>query len=257
MTQNRTSFSDEELTAFLDGEADGALAQAIETALESNPEVVAQLAALDVPMETLRQAYDALLETVPPMPVLTKAPPAAPAARFGWGWGLGTFGTGIAAGLAVALFTGMGTPEPLPKPGWAAFVASYQSLYRPETLTNVHVSAADRQRQLEQVSLALGLDLSGLTDAQGLTFKRAQVLGFNGKPLVQLAYQRDDGTPVALCIIPAGPDGKPVSMGAAEGMELARWNTPGFGFLLIGGQDPAPLAQEAETFERWSVGDAI
>ena len=82
--------------------------------------------------------------------------------------------------------------------------------------------------------------------------KRAQVLGFRGKPLVQIAYLRNDGTPVALCIIPAGPDAKGVSMGAAEGLDVARWNTPGYGFLLIGGQDGEPLAREAETFQEWS-----
>ncbi|MEL7090844.1 MAG: hypothetical protein AAFN94_03825 [Pseudomonadota bacterium] len=252
------SFTDEELTAFLDGEADAALAEAIGEALEDDPVLAERLAGLDIPLEPLRAAYDALLETAPPMPALPDATPA-PATRFGWGWGLGTFGTGIAAGLAVAVFTGFGapTPEPAPKPGWAAFVASYQSLYTPETLAAVQVSDADRAAQLAQVSAALGLDLSTIVDAPGLTLKRAQLLAFNGKPLVQLAYQRDDGTPVALCIIPAGADGKPVSMGAAQGMELARWNTPGFGYLLIGGQDPVPLAEEAAVFERWSVDEAI
>ena len=257
MTQNPT-FTDEDLTAFLDGEADDALAAAIGDALETDAELNARLAALDIPLAPLNQAFDALLADAPPMPALPEqTPQTAPAPRFGWGWGAGTFGTGLAAGLAVALVTGFGQPEAPPPPGWAAFVASYQSLYTPETLASVTTTDAERVAQLANVSEALGLDLTTLPDANGLVFKRAQVLGFNGKPLVQLAYQRADGTPVALCIIPAGPDGKPVSMGAAQGMELARWNTPGFGFLLIGGQDPAPIATEAETFQSWSVGDAI
>ena len=122
---------------------------------------------------------------------------------------------------------------------------------------SVSLTEAERAAQLAEVSAALGLDLTSVPDAEGLTLKRAQVLGFNGKPLVQLAYQRADGTPVALCIIPAGPDGKAVSMGVAQGMELARWNTPGFGFLLIGGQDQQPLRNEADAFQSGSVGDAI
>ncbi|WP_299685392.1 hypothetical protein [uncultured Tateyamaria sp.] len=257
MTQTHT-FTDEELTAFLDGEADDALATAIGEALETDTALGERLASLDIPMAELAEAYNALLDDAPPMPALPAAPSAADAApRFGWGWGIGTFGTGIAAGLAMALFTGFGQPQPAPPPGWAAFVASYQSLYTPETLASVTTTDAERAAQLQTVSAALGLDLTSLPDAEGLTFKRAQVLGFNGKPLVQLAYQRADGTPVALCIIPAGPDGKPVSMGAAQGMELARWNTPGYGFLLIGGQDQAPLQTEADTFQSWSVGDTI
>ena len=157
----------------------------------------------------------------------------------------------------MALFTGFGQPAPPPAPGWAAFVASYQSLYTPETLASVTLTEAERMAQLQTVSAAVGLDLTGVPDAEGLTLKRAQILAFNGKPLVQLAYQRADGTPVALCIIPAGPDDRPVSMGAAQGMELARWNTPGFGYILIGGQEQAPLQSEAEAFQSWSVGDTI
>ncbi len=259
MTQPRM-FTDEELTAFLDGEADDALATEIGEALETDAALNDRLSTLDIPMAPLKQAFDALLADAPPMPPLPEAAPAqapATAPRFGWGWGIGTFGTGLAAGLAVAVFTGFGQPEPAPPPGWVAFVASYQSLYTPATLASVTTTDADRAAQLQTVSEALGLDLTSLPEVEGLTFKRAQVLGFNGKPLVQLAFQRADGTPVALCIIPAGPDGKPVSMDAAQGMELARWNTPGFGYLLIGGQDQEPLQTEADAFQSWSVGDTI
>lgn len=257
MMDDRT-FTDEELTAYLDGEADDALQAAIAAQLDSDAQLGERLAALDIPMAALAEGYDALLQDAPPMPVLPDMSAVSPSRpRFGWGWGIGTFGTGLAAGLAVAVFTGFGQPEPAPPPGWAAFVASYQSLYTEATLAAVTLSEAERQAQLTQVSDALGLDLTTLPAADGLTLKRAQLLDFRGKPLVQLAYLRADGTPVALCIIPAGPDGKPVSMGAAEGMDLARWNTPGYGFLLIGGTDPAPLAAEADTFQRWSVGDAI
>ncbi|WP_299046884.1 hypothetical protein [uncultured Tateyamaria sp.] len=250
---NVRAFTDEELTAYLDGEADSALHAAVDAALEADPAVVEQLAALDVPLGPIVDAYDALLQDAPPMPDLPEMAPvvtARPRAR--WGWGVGTFATGLAAGLAVAMFTGLGTPEPAPR-GWVSFVASYQALYTAETLTLADPSPTEAAVQLASVSDALGLDLSGLPATDGLTFKRAQTLGFNGKPLIQIAFTRADGTPVALCIIPSGPDAKPVSMGAAEGLGLARWNTPGYGFLLIGGTDAAPLAAEAETFQSWSA----
>ncbi|WP_147110238.1 anti-sigma factor [Tateyamaria sp. syn59] len=254
------AFSDEELTAYLDGEADDALHAEIDAALEADPEVVEQLAALDVPMAPIAEAYEALLREAPPMPDLPEAPttvvPAVAPARGRWAWGAGTFATGLAAGLAVAMFTGFGTPEPAPR-GWVSFVASYQLLYTPETLAFADPTPQEAAVQLAAVSEAIGIDVTGLPEAQGLTFKRAQVLGFNDKPLVQISFARDDGTPVALCIIAAGPDAAPVSMGAAEGLDLARWNTPGYGFLLIGGTDAAPLAEEAETFQSWSADIAI
>ena len=250
-------FSDEDLTAYLDGEADSDLSSAIDAALETDADLGARLAGLDVPIAMIAQAFDAQLISAPPMPDIAAAAPASANtnARPRWLWGMGTFGTGLAAGLAVALFTGLGTPEPAPR-GWVSFVASYQALYTTATLATDDPSPEQAAQQLAKVSAAINLDLAALPQAQGLTFKRAQVLGFNGKPLVQIAYMRDDGTPVALCIIPAGPDPQTLNMGAAEGMDIARWNTPGFGFLLIGGQDAAPLAREAETFRDWAQDTA-
>ncbi len=250
------AFSDEDLTAFLDGEADDALMADISAALETDSDLADRMAGLEIPMDAIAGAFDQMLADAPAMPVLptpevAKPEPANTNAPLKWAWGLGTFGTGIAAGLAVALFTGFGTPEPAPR-GWVSFVASYQTLYTTATLTEVNPTAAEAALQLASVSEGIGIDLAALPEAEGLTFKRAQLLGFNGKPLVQISYLRDDGTPVALCIIPAGPDAKGVSMGAAEGLDVARWNTPGYGFLLIGGQDGEPLAQEAETFQEWS-----
>ena len=56
------SFSDEDLTAFLDGEAPDALHAAIETALDSDQILANRMAALDVPLDPIVSAYDALLE---------------------------------------------------------------------------------------------------------------------------------------------------------------------------------------------------
>ena len=254
MTDPRT-FSDEELTAFLDGEADAELESMISTALETDVALGERMAALDIPMAAMAAAFDSVLDDAPAMPDLAPAAAPAPAntnTRPRWGFGIATFATGLAAGLAVAMFTGFGTPEPAPR-GWVSFVASYQTLYTTDTLQAVDPSPQDVALQLAAVSEGIGIDLAALPQAQGLTFKRAQLLGFNGKPLVQISYLREDGTPVALCIIPAGPDAQALNMGAAEGLDVARWNTPGFGFLLIGGQDAAPLAREAETFRDWST----
>ena len=257
MSAART-FSDEDLTAFLDGEADDTLEADISAALGTDEVLAERMAGLEVPMAAIAGAFDELLASAPPMPALAPATPepANTNARLSWAWGLGTFGTGIAAGLAVAFFTGFGTPEPAPR-GWVSFVASYQSLYTTATLAAVNPTPQDAALQLAAVSEGIGIDLAALPQAEGLTFKRAQLLNFNGKPLVQISYLRDDGTPVALCIIPAGPDAQDLNMGAAEGLDVARWNTPGYGFLLIGGQEGEPLEREAETFQAWSQDIAI
>ena len=96
-------FSDEDLTAFLDGEADDALTAAIADQLERDSDLADRLAALDIPMVPLAEAYNALLAEAPPMPDLpATVPNDEPRRGFGWGWGVGSFATGIAAGLAVA-----------------------------------------------------------------------------------------------------------------------------------------------------------
>jgi anti-sigma factor RsiW len=248
-------FTDEDLTAFLDAEADADLSAAIGARRETDAALAARLEALDIPLVQIAGAYDAMLANAPAMPAFVNDTKSVPR-RFGWGWGAGTFAGGLAAGLAVAAFLGLGAPTPA-KPGWVAYVASYQALYTTQTLTlSAPPSHDETQAQLAAVSAALGLDITALPMAQGLTFKRAQVLGFNGKPLIQIAFLRDDGTPVALCIIPAGPDTEGMELDTAQGLDLARWNAPGFGYLLIGGDDAAPLAAEAETFRQWSVGQS-
>ena len=68
MTETR-AFSDEELTAYLDGEADASLHAEIDAALEADPGVAEQMAALDVPLGPVRDAYGALLQDAPPMPI--------------------------------------------------------------------------------------------------------------------------------------------------------------------------------------------
>ena len=109
MTEMRP-FTDEDLTAFLDGEADDALRAEIEAALETDAALGARIAELDIPLVPIAEAYTALLATAPPMPELPDIAVApAPTTRFGWGWGIGTFGTGLAAGLADHLDR---------KPGW-------------------------------------------------------------------------------------------------------------------------------------------
>ena len=194
-------FTDEQLTAFLDGEADAELYAQIKVALETDEALGEQLAGLDIPIAQIAQAYDALLTQAPPMPALPVQVQGL--SRRGVGiWGMvGVFGTGIAAGLAMAVFSGLGTTAPA-QPGWKAVVASYQSLF-PDTLAGTSIDPTEAQAQLVQVSELIGADLTKLPLINGLTFKRAQVLGFKGKTLVQLVFVRPDGTPVAFCIIDA------------------------------------------------------
>lgn len=241
MTQG-TWISDEDLTAYLDGEAEEALHRKIDAALAGDTGLQDRIAALTLDVDALRAGALAAFPPPPPMPNLPAANrPQAP---------LGVFSAGLAAGLAIGAFTfATFFAQPAPPDGWAGFVASYQKLYTAETLNAIDQPPAETQAQLLRVSEAIGLDLGNLPAVEGLTLKRAQILGFNGKPLVQIAYQRTDGTPVALCIIlsPA-QDPMPLTESENKGLQTVRWNRNDHGFLLIGDMDPMPLKQAAEVF---------
>ncbi|MEP1537892.1 MAG: hypothetical protein ABJQ34_00305 [Paracoccaceae bacterium] len=243
------SFSDEDLTAFLDGEADPELNASITAALDTDANLTARLASLDLPIAAIRSSYDALLSEAPELP---EEESNALSGRRIWPWAFGTFATGLAAGFAMAAFLPSDAPAPS-EPGWKAVVASYQSLYGQSTLDGMNPAEDESRAQLAQVSAAIGLDLSDLPAPAGLRLKHARLLNFKGRPLAQLAYQREDGTPVALCIIKlANGEAKPMNLETLAGLGAANWNAGGFGYLLIGGDDQQKIEPEAVPFARWS-----
>lgn len=250
-----TRFTDEQLTAYLDGEAADDLRRAIDAELETDGDLADQLKALDIDTGAIAAAFDDLLTQAPAVPDLT---PTAQAANTNAKPSLigkfALFSTGIAAGIAMMVMVGTPTPEPPKAPGWKAVVATYQSLYTAESFKNAAANAGNLPGQLAVASAAIGADISQLPVVQGLDFKRAQVLNFRGKPLVQLVFVRPNGTPVALCIIVAkSKDAKPMAAENIQGLSSASWNIDGLAYLLIGGDIAAKTQQEAQTFAEWSA----
>ena len=260
MTDLQRAYSDEDLTAFLDGEADEALMQAIAQDLERDAELVHRLESLDISKHDLQLAFADHLATAPEFPPLP-GPQTAPAAvqkpQLGWTSGFIGLGTGIAAGIALAVFFGLSAPAPSPNPttaaaepapiGWLAAVATYQMLYTEETLSG---PAAPDTSRLSELSEAVDLDLTQLSNVEGLTFRRAQQLGFYGKTLIQVAYTLPDGTPFAICILRNGTEERAPRYQELQGMQAADWTTGDHGVLIIGGtnaeavEDLAPRIQE-------------
>ncbi len=235
-------FSDEDLTAYLDGEADETLTRAISETVQNDLALSERLNGLRISEAQIKAAYDVLLHDAPTMPDLP-----APVHQRSFAW------RELAAGLAVGAFLSAGFTASLrPKePGWQDFVAAYQALYVTPTLAGVSTTNTDAQAQLTRVSQQLGLDLTRAPEGQKMTFKRAQVLGFEGRDLIQLAFLTDTGVPVALCIIATDTaDTKPIQSKQLEGMEAVSWSEDGYGFLLIGGQDSDVILQAAEQFEK-------
>jgi len=192
-------FSDETLTAFLDGETDAEVTRAINAKLETSAALAEQLDALRFPEDKLGSAFDYLLVDAPAMPDLPSLPamtvPLPIAAnlpeRPQWRGIFAGGASGLVAGLVAAVYLGIGKePVSISDPNWLDVVANYQMLYVPDTLdpsqsTQISADDATRRAALATLSDAVGVDLKNLETVEGLQFRRAQRLGFQGKTLIQ------------------------------------------------------------------------
>lgn len=243
MTEVSNSFTDEDLTAFLDGEADAALAARIEAGLESDPALAARVEGLSLPMDVLRAAFAMERLAPPPAPALPR-----PAANRNWR------PIGLAASVVLALGIGFSGGYLLqPKqavPGWIDVVASYQSLYMTETVEETTQAPEVALGVLEDFQSRVGVELAAATAVEGVEFRRAQVLGFKGKPLMQMAYLGEDGTPFALCVLTTTNDDSAPKDRMAQGLAATSWVEDGVGYLVIGGQDPARTRALADAMKQ-------
>jgi anti-sigma factor RsiW len=127
---------------------------------------------------------------------------------------------------------------------WRQAVAEYVSLYTTDTLSGIPDDATPRERELAGLSARLGITLPFKSvSLPGLSFKRAQLLQYDGKPLGQIAYLDPVEGPLALCIYASGqPDRVPASE-RRIGLNIVHWSSRGRAFMLVG-HLPAPRLEE-------------
>ncbi len=238
------NFTDQQLTAFLDGEADKNLSNAIELALKSNASLQQRLNDLDINREQISTSFDALLEQAPELPesLTTKTNTVV------------NIRLAVCASLLLAIgFLGGWQSQSLwdNNDRWHQYVAAYQSLYIPSTLTHIDNTVDQQHKELTRISLITGkkIALESLTSSEELVYKRAQILGFEGKPLAQLTFLTESDTPIALCIIKASSlKNTAIETKTIEGMSAANWQQDGYAYLLIGGNDDPFIHNAAEYF---------
>lgn len=238
-------FSDEELTAYLDGEADDALRVRVDAERE-NAAVAERLRALSIDVDQLTDAFDQTLKMAPtpgfleplqsvprrraiPNPALQAI---AAAVLLAVGWSAGHFGKPDA-------------PET-----WRDYAATYHALYVTETLSGDEASPSALAAQVTRVSgiLEKALTVDALSGVEGLDLRRAQILAFKDNPLVQIAYLTDDGVPMALCLFRKSGKKAAVTVTERLGMASAHWSDGKFGYLLIGGADESVVRDAATAF---------
>jgi anti-sigma factor RsiW len=235
-------FTNEELTAYLDQEIDSVTADLISRRLETDAVLQGRVAKLNTMTDEILAAFDGLLGLAPAVPDM--GDDVTPSKAKSW-----IVPVGFAAALVLAaVFGRYGLQRPDAK-GWMDYVSAYQALYVNGTLASIGVSAADNTTQLAQLSKILGRDLSLVQNTGGIALRRAQLLGFEGRPLVQMAFLSQIGAPIALCVIKSETAKEQTfQFMTFEGMSAAYWTKEGYSFLLIGGQDDRLIEQEAKLF---------
>ncbi|MGR9134459.1 anti-sigma factor family protein [Rhizobium leguminosarum] len=247
MNTKHTIPSDEDLTAFIDGELTAEEAARIEAIVnedESTAERLEFLARASLPFkqafapllaEAPRQKLETMLAAIPAEPSTKSNATAAFAGRRRF---LGALAASLVAGIAIdraVIGIGRSFSAKDENSEWRAVVADYISLYTPETLAGPVPERDVQAAQLAGLDEKLGLSLSPeAVSLPGIDFKRALMLQYDGKPLAQIAYLDPETGPMALCIVRSDAGPKVPDLESRKGMNVVYWSNGTHAFMLIG-----------------------
>ncbi|MFF0920260.1 anti-sigma factor family protein [Rhizobium leguminosarum] len=245
MTTKHTIPSDEDLTAFIDGELtpeEAARIEAIVNEDESTAQRLEFLARASLPFE---QAFAPLLSEAPreKLEAMLAAIPVKQSAKFGPVFTtrrrfLGALAASLVAGITIdraVIGVGARFSAKDENSEWRGVVADYISLYSAETLAGPVPGREDQAAQLAGLDEKLGLSLSPeAVSLPGIDFKRALLLQYDGKPLAQIAYLDPETGPMALCIVRSDAGPKAPDLESRKGMNVAYWSNATHAFMLIG-----------------------
>jgi len=244
-------YTDEELTAYLDGEVAADTAAKIAAAAQTDPVVAHRIEELAVDTDVLKAAFEPLLGVAQSRNLPHKL--ACAGSRHVANHPKRSSDLFIVGSYVAAIIIGvfLGWLFLTPKSDWRIEVAHYQALYIPDTLTPITPDKTRLQSEFSRASDVLGLVLqpSDFSNIDGLKLRRAQVLGYNGMPLVQIAFTLPDGTPIAFCILRQSGKASNTAPDVLVGLAAASWSTATHRFLAIGGDDVANILSLANKLE--------
>ncbi|MBM7044993.1 anti-sigma factor [Rhizobium lusitanum] len=237
--------SDEQLTAFIDGELDASDRQRIERLIAADERVAERFDLLSRSALPFREAFEPLLAEAPSArlnAMLAAIPTVEESKPRSFGVGRRGFLAAVAASFVAAIAIdrfAIDIDHRFSKPDedaeWRAVVAEYLSLYTADTLSAPAGDRAQQVAQLNEVGTKLDLSLAPETVAMsGVEFKRAQILNYDNKPLAQIAYLDPQTGPMALCIVQSVKGAAAPDMESRRGMNVVYWSSATHAFMLIG-----------------------
>jgi anti-sigma factor RsiW len=256
---------DSQLIAYADGELSASEAAAVKQALAESPDLRESVELLRASRLPYREAF--ATQKLPPLPDELRrriealasatrqeadhvvAQPAPRSQRRLWlaaAFVAGAFCAGLVQQLGGgwpgafsnrAALVAAGNTRP-----WISVAADYQQLYTRETVANVTPDPAVSADTVDAIRKVDGIRLRvpDLLPA-GLLFKSVERLRYNGKPLVQIVYLPERGTPVALCVMKDLRPDQPVTQRQMSGMTVVSWRQNELSYALIGKPDPGDL----------------
>lgn len=258
--------SDEELTAFIDGELEEAHRARLLDLMERDPAVAARVEHLSRASLPYGEAFRPMLDAAPTADLQRMldgmaVPPvsanvAVPLTRRRL---FGAIAASVAAGvlgdrLLVRLFGTGDTDDLADDDGgpdrerhWHGVVAQYMGLYTRETLGGATPGRDAQSVQLAALNRPLNLSLTPeAVEVAGAEFRRAQILSYDDMPLAQITYLDPRSGPLALCILRRPGTVRGVEQEMRGGLSIAYWNGPDHAALLIGRLPPQDLTAKAE-----------
>lgn len=237
--------TDEQLTAFIDGELNAADRDRIEGLIASDERVAERFDFLSRSTLSFTDAFQPMLAEAPAarLDAMLAAIPSTQESKIrAAGIGRRGFLAAVAASFVAAIAidrAAIGIGHRLSKPDedaeWRAVVAEYLSLYTADTLSSPAGDHAQQVAQLNEVGAKLNLPLAPEAVAMpDVEFKRAQILNYDSKPLAQIAYLDPESGPMALCIVQSTKGAAAPDMENRKGMNVVYWSSATHAFMLIG-----------------------
>jgi anti-sigma factor RsiW len=269
---------DSQLIAYADGELSASEAAALKQALAESPDLRESVELLRASRLPYREAFatqklpplpDELRRRIEAMASATRqeadhvvAQPAPRSQRRLWlaaAFVAGAFCAGLVQQLGGgwpgvfsnrAALVAAGNTRP-----WISVAADYQQLYTRETVANVTPDPAVSADTVDAIRKVDGIRLR-VPDLRpaGLLFKSVERLRYNGKPLVQIVYLPDHGTPVALCVMKDARPDQPIAQRQMNGMSVVSWRQNELSYALIGKPDSGDLRTIARQISNGDVG---
>lgn len=256
----------EELYAYVEDELDPDARKRVEQAVSANPELAEELAAMEASRLPYKVAFNRQKMPLVPEEISEKlsswvaVAEAAPCelsvdSRAGKNKThialalacviLMTFGLGFwSASVSQTTLVQMQEREVQYQQEWVELVADYQSLYVRDTVVSISGGQDKAQILLEKIDKNKGLNSRvPVLATLGYEFKRAQELGHQGQPLVQLVYLKDKGPPLALCFMPSLGEDTPALFGRHGGLGTVSWRQDDQLFVIVAAERASALQQ--------------